>query len=391
MAEGKRSGMGVARPPALRCEASAYKTAQAAGKAHTAAHEELMMTDEVVQVLPVVRAAEAPGMSEAVSIASILPADSLRLSGENPEHTSLLRERLPELPAILVNRRTMQVVDGMHRLSAARLQGADKIQVRFVDVSQHEAFVLSVRANIEHGLPLSLADREAAARRILQSYGSWSDRAIADVVGLSPSTVAAIRARSTGNSVQLNVRMGRDGRLRPMSALDGRLRACEILSARPETPLREVAAQAHISLGTAHDVRDRMRRGDSPVPERHRTGEGRVPSQSGRHPQPPRKHRGEQVTWPSIRPKLMRDPAVRYVSSGQRLLRWLDSHAVVAQSWEEVAEAIPSHWVDAMAGLAYTCGDQWYAFARALERRAKAMNAPEDPAACPPRAEDGAA
>ena len=116
-----------------------------------------------------------------------------------------------------------------------------------------------------------------------------------------------------------------------------------------------------------------------------------MPSRSGRHPQPHRKHRGEQVTWPSIRPRLTRDPAVRYVTSGQQLLRWLDSHAVCPQSWQGVAEAIPPHWMDAVAGLAYSCGDQWHEFARALERRAEAMNAPVGPPACPRQAEDGAA
>ncbi len=346
---------------------------------------------EAVQAFSGLRAAQAPDLPEVVSIESIFPADSPRLSGENAEHTTLLQARLPELPAIVVNRRTMRVVDGMHRLRAAALQGAAMIPVQFVDVDQREAFLLAVRANIEHGLPLSLADREAAAQRILVWYPSWSDRAVADVVGLAPSTLAAIRGRSSGHSPQLNARIGRDGRIRPMSTLDGRLRASEILSARPDTPLREVAAESGVSLGTAHDVRDRMRRGDDPVPERQRTQDEGGPSRCTRRGPAHRRHRGQPVVWPALRPRLMRDPAIRYVSSGQELLRWLDAHAIAGRSWQAVVDATPPHWTEVLAGVAYSCGDQWYEFARALERRAQAMNGPEGPAACPRQAQDGAA
>jgi hypothetical protein len=41
------------------------------------------------------------------------------------------------------------------------------------------------------------AEREAAAARVVRSHASWSDRAIAHAVGLSATTVAAIRQRST--------------------------------------------------------------------------------------------------------------------------------------------------------------------------------------------------
>ncbi len=350
-----------------------------------------LSVDEEAAECPFPAAAEPPDISEVVSVESILPADSPRLSGENAEHTSVLRESLPDLPAILVNRRTMRVVDGMHRLSAAKLQGANMIWVRFVDVSQHEAFLLSVRANMAHGLPLSLADREAAALRIVTSYPSWSDRAIANVVGLAPSTVAVIRGRSTDCSPQLNARLGRDGRIRPTSTLDGRLRASEIVSAHPDTPLREVAAKAGVSLGTAHDVRDRMRRGDDPVPERQRAQGDRVLSRCSRRGPRHRRRRSEPAAWPSIRPRLIKDPTIRYINSGQELLRWFDTHVIAGQSWQGVVDAIPPHWTDTIAGLAYSCGDQWYEFARALERRTEAMNDPAGPAAFPLQAQDGAA
>jgi hypothetical protein len=43
-----------------------------------------------------------------------------------------------------------------------------------------------------HGLPLTLADRLAAAARIVTACPYWSDRAVAAVAGLSPKTVTAV-------------------------------------------------------------------------------------------------------------------------------------------------------------------------------------------------------
>ena len=339
----------------------------------------------------VIGAALEQSVTELVPINSVQPADSPRLSGVSVEHARVLQEQLSEFPAIVVNRRTMQVVDGMHRLSAAKLQGADMIRAQFVDMDQQEAFLLAVRANIEHGLPLSLADREAAAQRILRWYPLWSDRAIAGAVGLAPSTLGAIRGRSTDCSPQSNARMGRDGRIRPMSTLDGRLRASEILSDRPDTPLRDVAAEAGVSLGTAHDVRDRMRRGEDPVPERQRPQEDRDTNRCGRRGLLRRRRRGNPVPWLSIRNSLIRDPSIRYAPSGRELLRWFDAHAMASGSWRGVIEAIPPHWADAIAGVAYACGDEWYEFAGELAARGETMNGRAAPPHSRPTAQNGAA
>jgi hypothetical protein len=52
-------------------------------------------------------------------------------------------------------------------LCAARLRGADKIKARFFDGDEASAFVLAVRLNFTHRLPLALTDRKAAADRII--------------------------------------------------------------------------------------------------------------------------------------------------------------------------------------------------------------------------------
>jgi ParB-like chromosome segregation protein Spo0J len=327
------------------------------------------LLDGSVQASAILRATEAPGMSEDVPIDSLLPADSPRISGEDTGHTRVLRENLPDLPAILVNRRTMQVIDGMHRLSAARLGGAESIRAEFIDTDERNAFLLAVKANTQHGLPLSVADREAAAERILSWYPYWSDRAIAAIVGLAATTVGAIRDRSTIQLPQLNARLGRDGRLRPMNALDGRRRATEIIAARPEASLREVAREAGISLGTAHSVRERMRRGEDvvahsagPVPDRHASPFERRATRR-------RRRCSEPLAWQAARERLSKDPALRYTDAGRVLLRWFDTRAISTSDWQSIIEVIPPHWVETMINVAQACGNEWYELASALEQR----------------------
>ncbi|WP_241827324.1 ParB/RepB/Spo0J family partition protein, partial [Streptomyces graminilatus] len=132
-----------------------------------------------------------------VPITSLRPSDSPRSAGEDPEHIRALAEFEAELPPIIVMPSTMQVIDGMHRLRATELRGANEIDVRFFEGEEKDAFVLAVESNITHGLPLGLGDRKEAAARILLSHPMWSDRAIGAATGLSAKTVGTIRCRST--------------------------------------------------------------------------------------------------------------------------------------------------------------------------------------------------
>ncbi|MFD1048366.1 ParB N-terminal domain-containing protein, partial [Kibdelosporangium lantanae] len=115
-------------------------------------------------------------------------SDSPRLEGEDGEHIRALVELDVQLPPITVHRTTMRVIDGMHRLRAAVLRRQDFIDAYLVDAEPDDVFVLAVEANIQHGLPLTFADRKAAAARIVRSHPHWSDRAIAAKTGLSPKT-----------------------------------------------------------------------------------------------------------------------------------------------------------------------------------------------------------
>jgi hypothetical protein len=328
-----------------------------------------MLADEDVQAPPILQAVKAARKSEVVPIESLRPADSPRISGEDAGHTRVLREKLPDLPAILVNRRTMQVIDGMHRLSAARLAGTQTIRAEFIDADVPSAFLLAVKANTDHGLPLSVADRETAAERILSWYPYWSDRAVATIVGLAATTVGTVRERSTVQSPQLNARIGRDGRLRPTSTLEGRRRASEIMAARPGASLREVAREAGISLGTAHNVRERMRRREDCVGHSQAVGPEQSEAHCDHRATRRRRRCGQPLAWQAVRDRIVKDPALRYTEAGRVLLRWFDTRAVGVDDWRDVIDAIPPHWIESMINVAHYCGNEWYQLASALEQR----------------------
>ena len=84
-----------------------------------------------------------------------------------------------ELPPILVQRDNLRIIDGTHRIEAARARGEKTIQARVINCTDNDAYILAVKANTLHGLPLSRADRVSSARRILGGWHpDWSDRAI---------------------------------------------------------------------------------------------------------------------------------------------------------------------------------------------------------------------
>ncbi|MFC5659889.1 ParB/RepB/Spo0J family partition protein [Streptomyces nogalater] len=307
------------------------------------------------------------------------PADSPRLAGEDERHARRLAESETEWPPILVHRSTMHVIDGMHRLRAAKEKGWHSIKAEFFDGTAEAAFVEAVRANIRHGLPLSLEDRRSAAERIVASRQDMSDRAIAECTGLSTKTVGGIRRRLNGGSARQEVRLGRDGRRRPLSAAEGRRRAAEALTARPHAPLRQIAKAAGVSVGTAHDVRERIRRGEDPVVPRDR-GQPRQPD--GRpEPEPAQAVVREPPVTPGERERktrnmrarlqsLRRDPSLRFSESGRELLRWLFLQYQAKAKYPLVVENIPPHLAATVAELAIQCSDMWRSLARELEDRA---------------------
>jgi ParB-like chromosome segregation protein Spo0J len=322
----------------------------------------------------------------AVPVLSLRPADSPRLNGEDKAHIARLAETETPLPPILVDRRTLRVIDGMHRLIAASLQGRETIDVRFFDGSETDVFLRAVQENIAHGLPLSQADRRAAAERIIASHPHMSDRAIGHSVGLAAKTVAVIRRSSSDNTPQFNARVGMDGKVRPLDSGVGRRRAAELLAQQPEASLRDVARAAGISPATVLDVRKRLERGESPVSEksaaiaaRKKAGGNGAEADTDIDGAPaPAIRLSSRVATPQdpavAVEKLLRDPSLRNNERGKGMLRLLHVNAVGANQLPDVAEAVPPHCVGIVVQLARQYATMWQDFARELDGRARIID-----------------
>ncbi|MFF5935582.1 ParB N-terminal domain-containing protein [Streptomyces sp. NPDC012508] len=287
-------------------------------------------------------------------------ADSPRLGGVSREHVELLAQRAIE--PVLVHRGTMRVVDGMHRLHAARLRGETEIPVRFLDGPDREVFIHSVSANVSHGLPLTLKDRKAAAGRILASHPDLSDRAIARITGLSPKTVSAVRRTSPEEVPQPEVRVGADGRARPLDAARRREVAVSFLTEHPDATLSEVAASAGVSISTAGAIRQRLRR-DEQAPPPPPPGLAREPGRCERPAGAPAGDLREQRIE-----TLAKDPSLRFTESGRALLRWLNRRAPDLEAGQQLMAAVPVHCAVAVADLANSYAREWQRFASDLDR-----------------------
>ncbi|MFI6172498.1 ParB/RepB/Spo0J family partition protein [Nocardia sp. NPDC051052] len=302
-----------------------------------------------------------------IAIEQLQIVGSPRSDGEDPQHIRRIAELEEPLPPIVVHRSTMRVIDGFHRLRAARERGATHIEALYFDGDADDAYILSVRANTSHGLPLSASDRSAAATRIIAMHPDWSDRAIAACAGLSTRTVSTIRYRSTDIAPQLNTRLGRDGRTRPLDGGEGRRRAESYINSNPNASLREIAKAAGISPATARDVRVRLQRGEGAVSTKR-----------------PREQSADTVDPVSIRSSsgsrgraahlLLRDPSLRSNEMGRALLRMLHAQPIESSEREQLIAGMPPHCLEMVVMAARECADAWHDLAARLSDRHHTRN-----------------
>jgi hypothetical protein len=325
-----------------------------------------------------------------VPISMLVPGFHLRQEGTDPAHVRLLADAAGsvKLPAILVQKSGSRIIDGLHRLEVAKLRGEWTISARIVDCTDSEALVLAIKSNTLHGLPLSRADRISGAKRVLAAHPDWSDRAVAGITGLSAKSIVSLRNSSTGDAQFFGKRLGRDGKRHPVMPTEGRLRAVEYIKAHPEASLRQVARETDVSLGTVHDVREKIRCGAAPTPG----APERPAEQIAAMPRPialvdspvpiitPPAERGtatvhgQRLAWPMISAKLAGDPSLRYTEGGRAFLRWMTGHCLQTDDWREFIDAIPPHWRPAVSRIAAEMSEEWRQFSERLGAKLEAVS-----------------
>jgi ParB-like chromosome segregation protein Spo0J len=302
-----------------------------------------------------------PGDVHLLPVDALLSTRSPRLEGDSPDHVRVLAQAQTPLPPILVHRGSMQIIDGAHRVAAAKLRGDKTIRSRFFDGDEREAFAMAVRSNIAHGLPLTHADRVAAATEISRSYPNWSDRAVASVAGLSATTVAEIRRRTADHDEPPEAkRTGLDGRLRPVDPSAGRERVRQMIRKSPSASLRQLAKEAGVSPNTVRRVRKQLQ--SEPPPELVEP------------PALPDLGTSAELTKPTVDTALRwlsQDPSVRHTESGRSAARWFFSKVVRPGEGENVVDALPPHTAHILAKVARQCASAWEELALALAARAR--------------------
>ncbi len=202
------------------------------------------------------------GGQEDLLISELRVGEGIRSGGLDERHVELLMECVDTWPPIVVWGEDLVVVDGCHRVEAARRLGHQNVVgLRFLG-SPEEAFIEAIRRNVSHGLPLSVADRRRAARRVLLRNPNWSDRRIASLCGLSDKTVGRIRRVGSLGIVPVDRRVGRDGKVRPVQPGEVRDRVRQALEENPAGSLRAIAAVAGASPETVRSVRARLQMSD---------------------------------------------------------------------------------------------------------------------------------
>jgi ParB-like chromosome segregation protein Spo0J len=288
-----------------------------------------------------------PG-SVVVAVAELETGSAFREGGLCPEHVERLVALGGAWPPIVVMRRGGVVVDGAHRVEAARRLGIARLEAVFFDGGADDAFVEFVRRNVAHGLLLTLPERKHAAVRVLQAHRGWSDRRVAELCGLSPKTVARLRgesaARPTEENAQLDreVRVGRDDRVRPVQRGSVRARVLEALREQPDASLRTIAGAVGVSPETVRLVRMNLAElsEDSPVPPESASA-----------------------------PAWQADAALVSAADGEAFLAWFDQTALTDADIAR-ARTVPLSRVYELADEARRRSDLWLRLARTLEARA---------------------
>lgn len=90
-------------------------------------------------------------------------------------------------PAIWVHKGSNKLLDGWHRVEAAKRAGVYTMPVLWVEAKEEDLFALAVKANLGHGVRLTREERYKAINR-LQRDG-WTNERIAEGLGCSPAMV----------------------------------------------------------------------------------------------------------------------------------------------------------------------------------------------------------
>ena len=278
------------------------------------------------------------------------PHPQLRLGELNQDHLSVISLSEQDWPPIVVRRADNTIIDGHYRYLAARRLGHSRIACVYFDGGDEAAFLEALRRNRSHGLPLSLQERQRAARRLLKSHPDWSHRRIAEICCLAPGTVARLHTDAPPSPAFQEAeptRLGKDGRRRPSKPGAARDRILRALETQPDRSLREIARLTGTSPATVKATRSKLAAVSNP------------PEPPTTHQQPP----ACPIRWEP-------DSALLSTIEGKGFAAWFEQTHIDDES-TNYFPGIPISRIYEIADEARRRASAWITFASLLESRAK--------------------
>ena len=294
---------------------------------------------------------ERLGAITQVEVDHLRPGPRLRVGGIKPDHLDVLVQSGGNWPPIVVRREDNTIIDGCYRYLAAQRLGHTHMDCIYYDGGSDEAFMEALRRNLHHGLPLSLKERESAARTVLAFHPEWSDRRLGEACGLSPGTVGQLRSslgHSPDQNGHLNTRWGRDGKRYHADLGALRQRISTAIREKPEGSLRSIAQATGTSPATVRAVKARLAESD------------RADSESSVEP----------ATAPSLSSSSrITDAALLSTREGTSFAKWFERTSI-DEEWRDLAQGIPVSRIYEVADEARRRAQRWLVLASWLETRA---------------------
>jgi hypothetical protein len=240
------------------------------------------------------------------------------------------------------------------------------IEVVYFDGDHDAAEIEAIRRNVSHGLPLTLAERRSAVKRLLKRLPGWSDSRIAETCGVSARTVGRCRKEVEPPPSKLERRVGRDGKRRPANPEAVRGRVVELLHARPGLSLRQAAAEVGTSKETIRSVRNQLEARVSPD-----TCSGLVLTLPFAPTPFPPSVVGGPAPAPGKRASWSADTACSSTPDGQAFASWFDAHSVQDVQCITYASWVPLSRIYEVIDESRRRSEFWAAFAATLGDRVR--------------------
>jgi len=114
------------------------------------------------------------------------------------------RDCLQELPPIVVDKETMTVLDGRHRVEAHKREGVETIPVKYDSCPPHLFIAKAYALNARHGLPVDNEVRDQIIVDLKQGkdgYDPMSEEEIAKTIGITQGRVSQVVASLLGANI----------------------------------------------------------------------------------------------------------------------------------------------------------------------------------------------